>query len=80
MELIGTTARLKGRGAVMFTILGLLLFFGLTGLILWHFNEAVWRVEDDEDRDSLATREEEPMYQKHCADLCSSFDNPVQSE
>lgn len=47
----------------MITILGLLLFFVLTGLILWHFNEAVWRVENEEDRDStrIALQGENPI-------------------
>ncbi len=64
----------------MITILGLLLFFVLTGLILWHFNEAVWRVENEEDRDSLASSQEAPMYRKPHADLCSSIEEPATSE
>ena len=32
----------------MITVLGLFLFFGLTGLILWLFNEAVWSADDEE--------------------------------
>ena len=35
----------------MIKILGLLLFFGLTGLILWTFNEMLWRVDDEEGSD-----------------------------
>jgi hypothetical protein len=35
----------------MIKILGLLLFFGLTGLILWTFSESLWRVDDEEGSD-----------------------------
>jgi hypothetical protein len=30
----------------MVTILGLLLFFGITATILWLFHEALWRADD----------------------------------
>ena len=32
----------------MMTVVGLFLFFGLTGLTLWLFNEAIWRADDQE--------------------------------
>jgi hypothetical protein len=35
----------------MIKILGLLIFFGLTGLILWTFNEMLWRVDDEDESD-----------------------------
>lgn len=61
----------------MITILGLFLFFGLTGLVLWHFNEAVWRGENEEastDCRSSADGLEKP---KPCAGLCSPSDEPA---
>ena len=77
MELFNPFARLISRGAVMITILGLFLFFGLTGLLLWHFNETIWR-EDDEggltDTQSSEGGEEKP---NPCAGLCSPSDEPV---
>lgn len=30
----------------MATILGIIVFFGVSGFILWHFNEAIWQGND----------------------------------
>ena len=42
----------------MIKILGLLLFFGLTGLILWSFSEALWRMDDEEGSDTHLSESE----------------------
>jgi hypothetical protein len=33
----------------MMTVVGLLLFFGLAGLMLWIFYESLWGVDGDEE-------------------------------
>jgi hypothetical protein len=43
---------------VMIKVLGLLLFFGLTGLILWSFSESLWRVDDEEGSDTHLSESE----------------------
>jgi hypothetical protein len=35
----------------MIKILGIFLFFGLTGLILWAFSEMLWRADDEQGSD-----------------------------
>jgi hypothetical protein len=77
MELFYMFARLIGRGAVMITILGLFLFFGLTGLVLWHFNETIWQDDDIGDLSDPRSREVGVEEPKPCSGLCSPSDEPA---
>lgn len=61
----------------MITILGLFLFFGLTGLILWQFSEALWRESQAEDTNPSQSSEGEEESKVTGIGFCAAFDEPA---
>lgn len=77
MELFNPFTRLIGRGAVMITILGLFLFFGLTGLVLWYFNETIWQDDDIGDLSGSQSSDVGIEDPNPSPGLCSPSDEPA---
>lgn len=61
----------------MITILGILLFICVTGLVLWQFSEAVWREGQAEGTKSTQPSEEEEESKVSGIGFCATFDEPA---